>query len=226
MWPIVAFTAATGYFFNKDKTDRELRDPIVPIDRITKNEKSNGDNIYQSTQFDEVNREVLEKSVANYKAAETPSETFMIPPYFNTYGAVGNKNLESLDVLSSEQLSKVEDIKRYSNILQKDTPKIDNRPMFTEQEYLTTDLPEVNVEKFESETSLLTGLPMDKKHNNMIPFFGSNVKQNVETFSNESLLDKYSGNTHAFQHKKEIKSLYDLKEQNLWQSNVYYKCGY
>ena len=50
----------------------------------------------------------------------------------------------------------------------------------------------------------------------MIPFFGGNIKQNIETFSNESLLENRSGKSATFKHKQEINSLYDKKPENIY----------
>jgi len=222
MLPILLLTGVAGYFFSKnDKTPRE---EDASETTIPSNEQPNGDNIYQSTQYDAVNREVLERSLKNYADAETPSQTGMIPPFYNTYGMAGSKDLPS-ELLSSEQLAKIEDLNRYKDSSAAKTvsqPQLENRPMFVEPEFLSKQRPEINLETgMDPEVSILTGLPIEKKHNNMIPFFGSNVKQNVEGFSNESVLDRFTGNTHVFKHKTEVKSFYDLKEQNIYGAPVF-----
>ena len=55
----------------------------------------------------------------------------------------------------------------------------------------------------------------------MVPFFGSNTKQNIETFSNEALLDQHTGNISTFSHKKEISSLYDKTPENIYGNPVF-----
>jgi hypothetical protein len=49
-----------------------------------------------------------------------------------------------------------------------------------------------------------------KGHNNMVPFFGGRVTQNVDLHANEGVLDSHAGSgTHHFQ-KREVQSLYDV----------------
>ena len=72
-----------------------------------------------------------------------------------------------------------------------------------------------------TDINLLTGKPFDVSHNNMVPFFGSNTKQNIETFSNEALLDQHTGNVSTFSHKKEINSLYDKTPDNIYGNPVF-----
>ena len=57
--------------------------------------------------------------------------------------------------------------------------------------------------------SKLSGQPIEKnkfKHNNMQPFFGGSVKQNVNNDSNSILLEKYTGSN--IQNKKEVDSMF------------------
>jgi hypothetical protein len=80
---------------------------------------------------------------------------------------------------------------------------------------------ESNIENFEnlesnSQISTLTGLPLEKEHTNMVPFFGSNVKQNTQTFANDTILDLHSGNTKTFKHKQEIGKLFSEKPENIY----------
>lgn len=46
-------------------------------------------------------------------------------------------------------------------------------------------------------------------HNNMVPFFGGNVKQNLNENSTRSILENYTGVSELFQNKKEQASMYD-----------------
>jgi hypothetical protein len=53
-------------------------------------------------------------------------------------------------------------------------------------------------------------IPIEEfKHNNMVPFFGGSVKQNVDPFRTHSTLERYTGVTDLFQNKKEIAPLND-----------------
>jgi len=57
----------------------------------------------------------------------------------------------------------------------------------------------------------LTGEPIvtnDFKHNNMIPFFGGRVKQNVDERANNALMENFTGNMYTYQEKTELKPLF------------------
>lgn len=49
-------------------------------------------------------------------------------------------------------------------------------------------------------------------HNNMVPFFGGNVKQNMNEHSTKSILENFTGVGEVFQNKKEVASMYDKSQ--------------
>ena len=58
----------------------------------------------------------------------------------------------------------------------------------------------------------LTGALLDKEnftHNNMVPFFGGSVRQNVEPFANSTVLMNQNGTNDLYKQKKETPSFYD-----------------
>lgn len=232
--PLIGLTTLAGYFFSRDgrnpRGEQTIRQNIETFD------KPNGKNIYSSNVVNEANEEILQKSLDNYKKSENPSETGYIPPLFNTYSAVGNDSVLSpvlvsdIAGLSSQQLGKLNDINRLENVIETKTDKetskdISNRPMF--RSFIGQEIKPENIETDfslpykQTEINLLTGKPFEKTHANMVPFFGSNIKQNIETFSNESLLDSRTGNTSTYKHKKEISSMYDTKPENIYGNPVF-----
>lgn len=61
----------------------------------------------------------------------------------------------------------------------------------------------------------LSGEYIDAKqfiHNNMVPFFGGNVKQNMSDHANATLLESYTGVGQTFMDKKEVASMYDMSK--------------
>lgn len=63
-------------------------------------------------------------------------------------------------------------------------------------------------------------------HNNMVPFFGSHVRQNLDENSNRIVLENHTGATDLKKNKCEVKSFYDKKKDNIYGSqntNDYYK---
>jgi hypothetical protein len=58
----------------------------------------------------------------------------------------------------------------------------------------------------------LAGRPIDPKnftHNNMTPFFGSNVRQNVDELQNQQIVETFTGNMKYSRKKDEIPNLFD-----------------
>ena len=58
----------------------------------------------------------------------------------------------------------------------------------------------------------LTGEPIDPStftHNNMVPFFGSKVRQNVDELSTIPIMETFTGMSDTYQRKKEIQPLFE-----------------
>lgn len=235
-FPLIGLTTLAGYFFSRDGRNPRIQETVR--EGIEEFDKPNGKNIYTSNVVNESNDEILKRSLQNYKKSENPSESGYIPPLFNTYSAVGNESLLSPTLvpdiagMTSQQLSKLNDINRLENVIKPKSESdksvtIDNRPMFKPiGKYLGQDvnaevLLDTSLPYKQTSINLLTGKPFDASHNNMVPFFGSNTKQNIETFSNEALLDQHTGNISTFSHKKEISSLYDKTPENIYGNPVF-----
>ena len=80
----------------------------------------------------------------------------------------------------------------------------------------------------------LTGEPIDPnafRHNNMVPFFGGTVKQNVDEKANNTLLENFTGNINYYEEKKEIgpffaaenniRNPYGMASFTSWEQNRY-----
>jgi hypothetical protein len=224
--PIIGLTGLVGYFLNKDgKTPRGKQEKRENIEKI---DKPNGDNIYSSNKVNEVNRELLERSLKMYKDAEEPEKTGVLPPLYNIYNPSGNKNIlqgQDFVEINSQKMANIENINKIVDVTQTETPPVINeRPMF-QTKYKGSEDININYSEIDNKIieniSLLTGNPIDNYHTNMVPFFGSNIKQNVETFQNEMLLDKYTGNKYTFQHKKEIEPMFDKQQENIYGTPIF-----
>ena len=118
--PLIGLTTLVGYFFSRDKLPRATE--VIRKD-IEQFDKPNGKTIYTSNIVIEANEEILNRSLQNYKSAENPSQTGFIPPLYNTYSTVGDDSLlspvlsQDIAGLSSEQLGKLNDINRLSDVL-------------------------------------------------------------------------------------------------------------
>lgn len=223
--PLIALTALAGYVFSNKQKDEltELSELKEKIEPISASELPSGANVYTSNRSKEVDAYVLETSQKMYKDSENPTESNIIPPIFNTYGIKGDVDMDKFKLTAFKQ-SKINDLNRLKDVLKpKQQPLIENRPMFVNNMNASTETPDyTDIENVSApkEVSVLTGLPLEREHTNMIPFFGGVKKQNVEEFSNVPLLDVYTGNKDTFQHKREVK-LTKEQPENIYGNPVF-----
>jgi hypothetical protein len=123
--------------------------------------------------------------------------------------------------LLREQGSKIDRQIKIEDLRKGNEPSIENRPMFNNEKYFiemgqSRDISKDNEIAIDKNISLLTGLEIDTSHNNMVPFFGSNVRQNIEKFTNQTILDLHTGNTSTFKHKKEVENMFDSQPENIY----------
>lgn len=221
---ILGLTAMLGYSFAESESIRNVSENDVIHDQVPVEEIPVSKNIYNSNMVNEAEDAVLQMSIANYKQAEEPSMTGMLPPIYNSYGAVGNNSIISKGGVvdaSIKTLANVNNTNRYVDVTAKgNAPSGPSRPMFKPLLNLDTAEP-TNFSNFgmgketSNDISLLTGKPIERDHNNMVPFFGSNTKQNIETYANVPALDQYTGNRSTFIHKSEQKPFFELYTQDI-----------
>ena len=53
-------------------------------------------------------------------------------------------------------------------------------------------------------------------HNNMVPFYGSNVKQNTDLNSSTGLVERFTGVSHLDKSKEEVKPMFGLNQENIY----------
>lgn len=220
---LLGIVGSVGYYF-KDKNPRENIRNISENDSIgfpetqhispnlPLNRQPIGSNIYNSNMVESANNDILKLSFKNYKDSTEPSLTGILPPIYNSYSAVGTSNIIGNNEPSLKDLSDINNINRLNDVTIKKPPQsIDVRPMFQPSTLVTnTDKNEYsNFDNTLTEVSLLTGLPIERDHNNVVPFFGGSVKQNIESFINTTKLDTFTGNTSTFFHKQETPKFFN-----------------
>ena len=226
---LVSLVGGLGYYFaqQKDSSDRtenirNIADSDPASNSMPLLEKPVSANIYSSKMFEAADNEVLKLSQQNYNESAIPSVSAVLPPIYNSYSSVGADSNKNNNELSWKQLAQIDSINKRSDINTGKQPALPDRPMF--KQLLNLDSPIVNPDftnfgiglNSNQELSILTGLPIEREHNNQVPFFGGSVKQNVELFTNESLLDNYTGNTSYFKHKEEAPQRFDpIKEYGI-----------
>jgi len=223
---IIGITALLGYSFADKEGIRDvsIQDPL-PTTRMPEHERPVSTNIYNSNMYQEAEDTTLNLAINNYKKAEDPALTGVLPPIYNSYSAIGNESILNNPLLdgSVKNLSDINNINRYKDItsVANNEPSVIARPMFKPILNLDTEA-SVNFSNFgqgvpsNQSVSLLTGQPMDREHTNQVPFFGSNVKQNVESFTNTARLDQYTGNSSTFKHKNEQGQFFDSYQQDIY----------
>lgn len=216
---LIGAITSLGYYLGNSTSENirnvEIEDEI--LSDIPLNQMPPSTNIYNSNMVESANNDVLKKSLQNYKDAEDPSITGILPPIYNSYSMVGN--LET----GGGNLQEITDIYKINREVDVNTgvqPVLPDRPMF--QPILQMGDPTISQfsnfgQNFENEqVSLLTGKTIEKSHANMVPFFGGNTKQNVEHFTNEAKLDNFTGNTSTFFHKSAPLQRFEKRPENIY----------
>lgn len=224
---LVGLITAAGYYL-QDKTPRNqenirnLNEKDNEITKMSELEKPNSLNIYNSDKISEANDEVLKRSLQNYKDSEKPAFTGILPPIYNSYSSIGNDTILHMNMneASSSDLAKIDDNNRRDNVFKFEPRKIQDRPMFNASNLSIIDNEQL-LSNFggglptTQNISLLTGKPIEREHSNMVPFFGSNIKQNIEAFTNQTTLDHFTGNTSTYIHKQEVAPQFEPVMQDI-----------
>ena len=166
---------------------------IDPPKANVKNMKPSNKNIYESNYSKEIEKELIKKQHNRYKKA-IQNESSIIP-------------------LDSKLYKKSQDIDNYET---QPSTYLD-RPVHTRK---MNERDGENVENFTNFKSLSGEMITqdDFTHNNMVPFFGSQVRQNVDIYANQGLLENFTGNRVNDITKEEIAPLFEPTKN---MSNVY-----
>lgn len=222
--PIIGVIAFLGYSLNETKTPREIPNKRK---KISPHETPSGKNIYHSTFSKEI--DVKERQIADiqFKKSRFPKKTNIIPPLYNTECSWGcDKKISEYTITPSESKIINDKILKKKNTNSKKT--IINGPMFNSQLHgfsITVEEPvSVDMDKrenFDPTISQLTGLPLDLSHDNMVPFFGSNVTQNTDLNSRNSILDNHTGETFTKIKKQETVQLFEPEKQQVFGTKTF-----
>jgi hypothetical protein len=189
-----------GYLLSQNKkedtTTTKVPDKNVP----------NGTNTYNSNRVQEIRLKEQDMSDEMYKnIKEDENSNLVIPgppqPYFNKVDYLDNTlPVEFTDTPRTDISTNEYDMnnKDYANSVPTGKPVSDGWYGVS-----------------------LTGEPIDPKnfsHNNMTPFFGSHVRQNVDEHINKHIIENFTGQEYYSKEKTEIPQLFD-PEANI--TNVY-----
>lgn len=196
---LVLGVASLGKYLSNSFRTREsnyLRQEISP------SELPSGTDIYESNRFNQVDKEVRQLSAKSYQDSMHPCDTNVIPPFYNALYPDKCANLR--DSMLPMVINDVDPNSLNYKILQgpmwKSTVKL---PSETILEHLNP----------------LTGLPFENTHNNMVPYFGSSVRQNTDEGVHKQTLEAFTGTGEiASRHRAEIPSLFAPVQQNIYGS--------
>lgn len=241
---LIGLTFAAGYILKK------TAEPIQ-FERVNKQgsyKKSddsflisdpNGMNIYTSNTVNEITKQELDLAFENYRKAQDPSVTSIIPPNFemgqfgglggDLYGRSGTTgnvvNQEGFYVPTAEKQADINNYNKLASTFGPDRAQLDIKgmPMFNSttpamdqvEQNFSTDLG-----TNQGEINPLTGLAFERSHSNMQPMFGSTIKQNIEPLANTTLLGNYTGISDTWQPKREQAKMFPNVQQDLSHRNL------
>lgn len=230
---IIGGIASLGYYLNQEKRvkSNELKNNNV----VSENEIPSNDNIYSSRYLDKVQEQVFQKATQNQKDSEKPMKTGIIngntyrnkKNYYKDQSIIQNeKSIKNNDKPSSTKFPKSSNSvveNSFKLIDNKDVEKygiqsFNDRRNSMEQPSFQENHDRNNTSFFKTIKNGLYGKGInvyEKGHNNMEPFFGSSVKQNLNENANQTKLGHFTGSDYTFKHKKETKMLFKPVKQNI-----------
>lgn len=164
--------------------------------------QSNGKNIYESTEFNNVTNEEQIRVTKRWDEAYDTINTNIVPFYYNTLKEDADiKKIQNpkYDTKLATSLKTIPD--QFKELVKSSTSSESNNNGIINP-YNSS---------LESDTwnSMIPDSGKDLKHANMVPFFGSRVTQNMDASTNFRQLENFTGQKPLNQaHKKEIEPLF------------------
>ena len=202
---LVSAIAGMGYLLSKNNVPRQTK--ITYTDPVSKNYRPSGNTIYDNTRSQTVWKEQQELADRIFAKSKNSLKTnYMIAgppvPIFNKID--GTDRTLPIEFIGANGLKqKVQEI-------EKELAPKEYKAQF-DRKVNDLDIPTLYKDYAAAggwNGISLTGNPVDREsffHNNMVPFFGGTVKQNIEENSNQTLLESFTGNDSNYQQKVEVK---------------------
>jgi len=196
-----------GYKLQSDKNSKIKKNftGIVP-----KNQNPSVDNVYTSKRAYNIFQDEQKKSNILLEKSKNPQDTNIITPG-PSFPIIYNK------VDYSDKTLPIE----YNNYQKYDDITLEDNKIVKQQEFnqIKNNKNTPNTGGFNGIS--LTGDQIDPNtftHNNMVPFFGGGVKQNLDEFSTRGIFENFTGTSDTYQKKQEQGLLFE-PQKNM--SNVY-----
>ena len=202
---LVSAIAGMGYLLSKNNVPRQTT--ITYTDKVSKNYMPSGNTIYDNTRSQTVWKEQQELADRIFAKSKNSLKTnYMIAgppvPIFN--------KVDGTDRTLPVEFIGANGLKQKVQEIEKELAPKEYQPQF-DRKVNDLDIPTLYKDYAAAggwNGISLTGNPVDREsffHNNMVPFFGGTVKQNIEENSNQTLLESFTGNDSNYQQKVEVK---------------------
>ena len=202
---LVSAIAGMGYLLSKNNVPRQTK--ITYTDPVSKNYKPSGNTIYDNTRSQTVWKEQQELADRIFAKSKNSLKTnYMIAgppvPIFN--------KIDGTDRTLPIEFIGANGLKQKVQQIEKELAPKEYKAQF-DRKVNDLDIPTLYKDYASAggwNGISLTGNPVDREsffHNNMVPFFGGTVKQNIEENSNQTLLESFTGNDPNYQQKVEVK---------------------
>jgi len=202
---LVSAIAGMGYLLSKNNVPRQTK--ITYTDPVSKNYTPSGNTIYDNTRTQTVWKEQQELADRIFAKSKNSLKTnYMIAgppvPIFN--------KVDGTDRTLPVEFIGANGLKQKVQEIEKELAPKEYKAQF-DRKVNDLDIPTLYKDYAAAggwNGISLTGNPVDREsffHNNMVPFFGGTVKQNIEENSNQTLLESFTGNDPNYQQKVEVK---------------------
>lgn len=190
---------------------------------ISNNDINSQTNSYTSTFSKEANAVERQLSESKYIQSQNPANSNIIPPFFNdSCSSFSSCNLPG-SPLAGSILPSVTPLNP-QNVVENKVNSIMNSPMFSNGFLGNDNVNNVKEAFTDIQTpaiSELSGMPLNNDATNMVPYFGSSVKQNTDLNKTQTQLDRYTGNDRNLQKNKiESGPMFDNVKQNVFGTQV------
>lgn len=226
--PIIAGLGVLGYNMTTDK--KQDRYETSARESVTPNNKNSALNTYTSTYSKEIKNAERELAQAKNLQSQDPASTNIIPPFFNDHCSPEN----TCDVTITRKVPFIAEPPQ--DFMKNKVNDIMNSPMFNVNVLITKPMEStsggfsvISKEAFTSvqnmnsvqQVSELSGCTFENTHNNMVPFFGSSVKQNTDLNKPQTTLDRHTGNDrHLQKNKIELGPMFSPYKENPFGTQV------
>jgi hypothetical protein len=207
---IVLGILGLGYKLKSDNINNHNKKKF--ISKVPKNQVPSPDNVYSSNRAYDIFQEEQKKANILMEKSKYPQDTNIITPG-PTYPIIYNKVDYSQSTLPIEFNS----YQKYDDIVIDANNDDKNKQINGNLSKNNKSIPESG--GFQGIS--LTGdqiNPNSFTHNNMQPFFGGNVRQNLDEFSTRGIFENFTGTQDSYQ-KKQEQGLFFQPQKNM--SNVY-----